>query len=369
MTNKEGSPYGRSDRDRQLGRFMGQGGRRAFADLSEHPPVPVIEVAHSLPADGIIILGKNFSVAAPLGHTKGAVGERIVRRSRETGEWDDVDILDEETSGNTGSGLGFIASLYKRLSVRAYVSKAAVREEPLKMKLMQFYGVQIVATDKPDERAKEEGKKPRHRNPDQYSNPYNIELHEEVTGRQLDEQTKDLGGLTIFSAALGSTATGIGTLLHFDEKYPMHPAIPAQKDPVSIPAEPARSRVFGVGSSVKVGEVVSGARTDERLKKIAFAHWEDRYVEPHGSRQRISAKEARKAAIALSRDGFPTGKTGGLAYVGLMKELESRIKAKTIDKLRNAKGLVVAAFIAPDGPSSSVSDPAFEEEYLPIIYE
>jgi len=241
-----------------------------------------------------------------------------------------VHAIIENSSGNTVTALAVAARLFGIDHIEAIVPSEATWQ---KLQMLRFFGIEPHVNQEPempdptDERsgiskAKKIGQQPGWMNPGQYDNPDNPKAHEKWTGPQIWEQTG--GTITVFCGALGTTGTVVGNSVY----------LKSRNETIQV-----------VGVMRAPDNYVPGPRTELLLRLIGF-DWR-----PHtDSVQQATTVESYRMSMHLSRSGLYVGPSAGLSLVGLLKYLDERKSAGTLDELRNPDGEVVGVFICPDTP-------------------
>lgn len=220
----------------------------------------------------------------------------------------------EASSGNT------VAAIAPGEDLTAYVNHGTA---VLKIQILRLLGAEVVETTGGAQRAREEGQKEGSHNLDQYRNPANSRSFYKKLGPEIRQQTEPLGGITLFCAGLGSTATMVGTGGFLKEQNPA---------------------IQTVGVIVKEGEEVPGVRTLKRLEETALG-WEQ--VVDH--RQFVGTKDSYRRSLELARiASILAGPSTGFALQGLNQQIDQMIQNGTLDSVRNQNGEVIAVIIAPD---------------------
>jgi cysteine synthase len=284
-----------------------------------NPPLPLVELPESLnPLAGerVRIYAKLLYLL-PLLNLKSLPVLRMLHDAAE--KLDKVEVIVENSSGNTAFSLAIMARYFGVPSVQAIVP---IDLAPGKLELLRLAGAEVrfaPAEGGGVELARKLGQRSGCINLGQYGNTANIDAHAEWTTRQVWEQTD--GKLTVYCAGLGTTGTALGAVKFFRE----------HSREVSI-----------VGVHLDERSAVPGVRSRETLKEVAF-DWckELRFV------VEASTKESYKKSLDLLRAGLIAGPSSGFALAGLLRFFEQQ---RCLDPFRNANGEVVAAFICCDTP-------------------
>jgi cysteine synthase len=310
-----------------LGVFEGPTAIRDFLDPDNNPPIPLVELPDDLNpfrADGVRIYGK-LMYLLPLLNIKSLPALNMLLEAEAAGELNGVDTIIENSSGNTAYSLAVIAGLFKIRHVTAMLPWDIA---PGKLDLLRLLGVDIRLTrNSPDEptgieQARLAGQQRGCFNPAQYENDANPAAYEKWVAPEILKQTN--GRLTVFAAGLGTTGTLVGAGRCFRRSSP---------------------NVLLIGAMCLPQNAVPGVRSEARLREIAFP-WCDiaDYV------AEVGTKESFVKSLELCRHGLMAGPSSGFTLVGLLKFLEERRRASTLDSIRNEDGEVLATFICPDTP-------------------
>lgn len=193
---------------------------------------PLVEV------DGILA---KLECCNPCGSIKDRIAEYILRKSKETGALKPGQPIIEATSGNTGIAMAY----YGREAGHPVTivmpenmteeRKALIRGFGADLILCSVEGSFAEAASIRDRLAEERG----WFNPDQFSNPYNVECHRTTTGAELVAQAGDRK-IDAFVAGIGTGGTLIGIGEALRERFP---------DVHLAAVEPAESAVMTGGAS------------------------------------------------------------------------------------------------------------------------
>lgn len=250
----------------------------------------------------------------------------MLLEARAHGRLEAVETIVEGSSGNTAFSLGVLAELF---GVRRVVALVPWDIAPGKLDLLRLCGVEPrlirPADGQPSsiQQARDAGRPGGSFNPGQYDNEANPGAYEKWVAPQIWDQTREK--LTVFAAGLGTTGTLVGSSRFFRR--------------VSGP------QVKLVAAICDSNSAVPGVRSDAGLREIGFPWREaaDCVVE-------VATKESFKKSLELCRAGLMAGPSSGFALCGLLRFLRAEREAGTLDRLRNADGEVVAAFLCGDTP-------------------
>ncbi|MBU0984949.1 MAG: cysteine synthase family protein [candidate division Zixibacteria bacterium] len=229
-----------------------------ITDLVGH--TPLVRLRTGIPENGPRAYVK-LEYVNPSGSLKDRMVLHIIRKAVSEGRLKPGDTVIDNTSGNTGSSMGMVASQF---GLRAIVTTPEKTSQE-KVDLIRSYGVEvIVCPTVPDHDdpvgfysvarrlAKEKG----YFDLDQYDSQDNVEAHYLSTGPELWEDTD--GQITHFVAGIGTGGAFSGAAKYLKERNPEIKAIAVDpegsvfadyiKDNRRIPG--ALYRVEGIGSDV-----------------------------------------------------------------------------------------------------------------------
>jgi len=319
-----------------LNTFEGKEAILNFLNPSNQPPTPLVEVTSLKPnlnADGksdIHIFAKIVALS-PLLNIKYLPVWNMLTAALEQGLLKGVHTIVEASSGNTGADLAIMAPMFGIKKVWVVVRRDTA---PDKLGAISHLGATPTFPE-PGETtvaaANRLGKQPGWLNINQYDHAANPEAIERWLAPEIWEQTG--GELTVCASSLGTTGTILGCNGYFQRKW-----VHAEKS--------SRRPVQMVGGMCDAQENVPGARSRKRLSEIGL----DWQRPGFHFEEDISAVSAYGTSLKLWQNGIVVGPSSGLALVALLRFLEKRQLAGTLDQLRNRSGAVVAVFICPDLP-------------------
>ena len=177
------------------------------------PLVPLARIGRGLP---VPVLGKCEHLN-PGGSIKDRIALAIVDDAERRGVLAPGGTLVEATAGNTGMGLALVAA------ARGYALVCVMPEKMSQDKrvALRALGAEVVITrnappDSPDNFQNVARRLARERSAfltDQFENPANPRVHEDVTGPEILGQMDGLPGAFVAGAGTGGTITGIGRYL------------------------------------------------------------------------------------------------------------------------------------------------------------
>lgn len=197
--------------------------------------------------DGILV---KLECVHRTGSIKDRIAEYILTRSRELGVLAPGQRIVEATSGNTGIALAYFgARMGHPVTIVMPENMTDERKERIRslgadLILCSTEGSFAEAAVIRDKLALENG----WFNPDQFSNPLNVECHRETTGRELLLQTGD-EPLDVFVAGVGTGGTLIGVGEALRERWPKVRivAVEPEESPVMSGGSSGTHSIFGIG--------------------------------------------------------------------------------------------------------------------------
>lgn len=217
----------------------------------------------------------------------------------------------EATSGNTGISLSYYG-IKKGYRV-VIVMPEDMSEE--RKSIIKNLGAELVlctagnfieAAAIRDKLAKEKG----YFNPDQFSNPLNVECHCRTTGQEILRQMKKYGGqVDAFAAGVGTGGTLIGVAKALKKINPkVHiAAVEPSESAVMSGGSPNHHEIPGIGDGF-IPAIVKGNKSDRILHDLI-----DEVIQ-------ISSKDAKDAAKHIEKNfGYCVGISSGANYLAAKK--------------------------------------------------
>lgn len=266
--------------------------------------------------------GINAEIAAkleyfnPLGSAKDRVGLALIEKAEKDGLLKEGSVIIEPTSGNTGVGLAFTASV-KGYRLILTMPENMSRERIL---LLKALGAEVILT--PQEKGMSGAIEKAYQLkeelgdafiPDQFNNPANSDIHRKTTGPEILRDT--YGKIDYFVAGVGTggTITGIGEVL---KAYNSNIKI--------IAVEPASSNVLSGGEKGAHGLMGIGAGFVPSILNTGII---DEIIT-------VTEEEAyEEARTAAKTDGLLIGISSGAALHAaklIAKRQENNLKDKRI---------------------------------------
>ncbi len=259
----------------------------------------------------------------PTGSIKDRIAKYILEESEGRGLLQKGQPIIEATSGNTGIALAYygrerghpvIIVMPKNMSEER---KRIICDLGAELILCSEEGSFAEAARIRDLMAVEKG----YFNPDQFSNPLNVECHYRTTGQEILQQIKsNQGSNTIgaFVAGVGTGGTLIGVGRAIKEAYPdiYLAAVEPSESPVMNGGNPGRHQIQGIGDGF-IPKIVQGPRRglDQLIDEVIC----------------ISSTEARDAARYITEEyGFCVGTSSGANFLAAKRLVERFGKVVTI---------------------------------------
>jgi cysteine synthase A len=258
------------------------------------------------PGDATVLLKiESFN---PMHSVKDRVALGMIEDAEKKGELKSGMTVVEPTSGNTGIGLamGFAAKGYRLL----IVMPESMSEE--RKKLMTALGAELVLTSAEGgmnsavERAKEiVDSDPNAFMPQQFENPANPEVHEEITSKEI---LSDVPNLDAFVAGVGTggTITGVGRALKRLSPGTLVVAVEPARSPLLSQGKSGAHGIQGIGAnfvpSILDMEVVDRVITVDDEDAIDCAR---KLAKEEGIMVGISSGAALFASLEIARELGP----------------------------------------------------------------
>lgn len=189
----------------------------------------------------------------PSGSLKDRMASNIINNAEEKGILRKGDTIIEATSGNAGISFAWLAS--ERGYKIKIVMPSNMSEE--RKQILKFYGAELIETEPGDfdgsiklrDRLSKENN---WFNPQQFSNPLNIEAHYNHTSMEILNQIGDLE-LSAFVSGTGTGGTLMGCQKRFSELSPSTKivAVEPEESPVMSGGEPGLHGIQGIGDGSK----------------------------------------------------------------------------------------------------------------------
>lgn len=268
-----------------------------------------IEKAENLKAR-VLVKIESFN---PGGSVKDRIGLAMIEAAEKSGALKPGGLIIEPTSGNTGIGLAWVASVKGYRMILTMPETMSVERQ----KLLKALGAELVLTPGSEgmngaiRRAEElKAEHPGSFIPMQFDNPANPEMHYRTTGQEIWRDTD--GEVDIFVAGVGTGGTLTGTARALKEHKPSIKAVAVEPEgsPVLEGGKAGPHKIQGIGAGFVpknfdasvVDEIVAVPDEEAVMASRLLAQKEGLLVG-------ISAGAAMTAALAEARKEENSGKT------------------------------------------------------------
>lgn len=206
----------------------------------------------------------------PTGSIKDRMAFHIIKKGLDTGLIKKGDTVIDNTSGNTGSSMAMVCSVF---GLQAVVT-TPVKTSQEKIDLIKSYGAEVIVTPEVDDHHDPEGcymvarmlaKKHGYFDLNQYDSQDNIAAHYYSTGPEIWDDTE--GKITHFVAGIGTGGTFSGTAKYLKEMNPKIRTIAVDPEG-SIFAEYIRTKKETTGFAYKVEGIGSDVITEALLPDL-----------------------------------------------------------------------------------------------------
>jgi len=262
----------------------------------------LIEVGNTplLAVDGIYA---KLECTNPTGSIKDRMAKYIIEQSENQGLLKPGMTIVEATSGNTGIAL----SLFARERGYPITIIMPRNMSDQRKRILRNLGANLIlcsegnfkeATEIRDELAKESN----YFNPDQFSNPLNVECHYKITAREILVQIKPYSDrIGAFVAGVGTGGTLIGVGKRLKEVFPDMKivAVEPSESPIMSGGEPGIHGIQGIGDGFLPPIITDGAGGLNKLIDATFC---------------VSTIEAEETARYLGKVGICVGISSGANF-------------------------------------------------------
>ncbi len=275
---------------------------------------PLVEVSRFAKEYGVkarvLVKAEYFN---PAGSVKDRVAKEMIEEAERTGKLSPGATIVEPTSGNTGIGLAFMATIRGYHVILTMPETMSVERR----KLLAAYGAEIVLTPGPEgmqgavKKAEELAKEiPGSFFAGQFVNPANPAAHYKTTGPEIYADTE--GKVDVYVATAGTGGTLTGTARYLKERIPgLHVvAVEPQSSPLLSEGKAGAHKIQGIGANF-IPEVLDTKIYDEVLAvsdEDAFVYAKT-MIQKEGLLVGISSGAALAAAVAVGRRPEYEGKT------------------------------------------------------------
>ncbi|MFQ5500365.1 MAG: PLP-dependent cysteine synthase family protein [Candidatus Zixiibacteriota bacterium] len=274
---------------------------------------PMVRLTTGMDPDGPKAYAK-LEYQNPTGSVKDRMALHIIRKAVEEGRLKRGDTVVDNTSGNTGSSLAFVATLFGLKAVLTTPEKTSKE----KVDLIKSYGARVIVTPTEASHDDPEGCFMMARqlaiengwfDLNQYDSQENVEAHYLTTGPEIWNDTG--GRVTHFVAGIGTGGTMSGVARYLKEQNPDVTTVAVDPEG-SIFAEYIHSRKVTEGSIYKVegigSDVVTGALHPDLIDSVITVSDSDSF---------------RRAREVTSCDGISAGGSSGAVAVAIEKVARS----------------------------------------------
>lgn len=187
----------------------------------------------------------------PLGSVKDRVGIAMIEDAEKNGLLKEGGVIIEPTSGNTGLGLSFVASVKRYRVILTMPDNMSIERR----KLLAMLGAELVLTPgregmsgaikKAEELIKEI---PGAFMPQQFNNPANPEIHRRTTAEEIWRDTDGKIDILVAGVGTGGTITGIAEVIKKKKNGFSVIAVEPDSSPVLSGGKPGIHRIQGIGA-------------------------------------------------------------------------------------------------------------------------
>lgn len=250
----------------------------------------------------------------PLGSVKDRAGLAMIEDAEERGILKEGSVIIEPTSGNTGIGLAFVATIRGYRTILTMPDSMSAERRNLLMAL----GAELVLTPGIEgmtgaikEAEKLAAEIPNSFIPGQFTNPANPRIHVTTTAEEIWKDTDGQVDIFVAGVGTGGTITGVGQGLKNHSKYIRIIAVEPYDSPVLSGGEAGPHKLQGIGAGF-VPSVLDMNILDEIIK--------------------VKAQDAFETARTLAHtEGLLVGISGGAAlYAGMQLAKRSENVGKNI---------------------------------------
>jgi cystathionine beta-synthase len=294
---------------------------------------PLVRLRTGIP-DGVLAAVK-LEFQNPTGSVKDRMAYHIVRKAINAGTLKAGDTIIDNTSGNTGSSLAMVASVFGLKAILVAPDKTSQE----KIDLIKSFGAEVIVT--PAEAghhdptgcymvARQLAKKHGYFDVDQYDSQDNVEAHYLSTGPEIWEDTG--GGITHFVAGIGTGGTFSGTARFLKERNPRVKGIAVDPEG-SIFAAYIRDRREIEGHTYKVegigSDVITKALHPELADEVITVSDKDSFT-----RARLIAKTegisggGSAGSVACAMEQVAQSAEKGAVIVGIFADAGIRYLSK-----------------------------------------
>lgn len=241
----------------------------------------------------------------PCGSIKDRLALAVIEEAERKGLVRRGTLIVEATTGNTGIGLAFVCAM-KGLRLIVTMPDGASRE---RRRILRALGAEIVLTPAEEAsagaiRAAERilAEHPNSFMPDQYRNPFNVQVHRDTTGEEIWRDTDGRVDVVVAGTGTGGTVTGVARCIKPRRPSCRIVTVEPAGSAVLSGARPGRHVIEGIGVGF-VPEILDRDLIDEVIVVSDEAAQETarRLAREEGILAGVSSGAATWAAIEIAR--------------------------------------------------------------------
>ena len=271
--------------------------------IGNTPMLYVHKYMKAVNAEDAAILAK-LEYFNPAGSVKDRVALAMIEDAEERGILKPGSTIIEPTSGNTGIGIGCVATAKGYRAILTLPETMSVERR----NLLQAYGAEIVLTDgyKGMKGAIDKANELKEQIPGsiilgQFENPANPAVHRKTTGPEIWEQTDGKVDIFVAGVGTGGTISGVGEYLKFKNPDIKIVAVEPATSPVLSEGRPGPHKIQGIGAGF-IPKTLNTSIYDEILKIENDDAFDEgrRFATSEGILVGISSGAALKGASILA---------------------------------------------------------------------
>lgn len=271
--------------------------------IGNTPMLYVHKYMKAVNAEDAAILAK-LEYFNPAGSVKDRVALAMVEDAEERGILKPGSTIIEPTSGNTGIGIGCVATAKGYRAILTLPETMSVERR----NLLQAYGAEIVLTDgyKGMKGAIDKANELKEQIPGsiilgQFENPANPAAHRKTTGPEIWEQTDGKVDIFVAGVGTGGTISGVGEYLKSKNPDIKIVAVEPATSPVLSEGRPGPHKIQGIGAGF-IPKTLNTSIYDEILKIENDDAFDEgrRFATSEGILVGISSGAALKGASILA---------------------------------------------------------------------
>lgn len=271
--------------------------------IGNTPMLYVHKYMKAVNAEDAAILAK-LEYFNPAGSVKDRVALAMIEDAEERGILKPGSTIIEPTSGNTGIGIGCVATAKGYRAILTLPETMSVERR----NLLQAYGAEIVLTDgyKGMKGAIDKANELKEQIPGsiilgQFENPANPAVHRKTTGPEIWEQTDGKVDIFVAGVGTGGTISGVGEYLKSKNPDIKIVAVEPATSPVLSEGRPGPHKIQGIGAGF-IPNTLNTSIYDEILKIENDDAFDEgrRFATSEGILVGISSGAALKGASILA---------------------------------------------------------------------